>query len=292
VGADRAWERARGGGGSGTSGVCAHTPQRRHEAVDPDKRLVARELERRWEAALTRVADLETQIKVLTDAVESAPPAERERLISLARDLPRVWNASASDMRPKQRIVRALIQEVIVDSDAASGETVAVIHWTGGRHTEVRIARRKTGRYPVDRRSSAVEAVRALARRWSDWQIAVSLNRMRCRSADGRTWTQLRVRELRETIGIPPYDPVGHPRTSLSADEVARRLSICIGSVMKLIRDGTLPATQALFGAPWEIPADAPESDAVKIGVQRVKDRRPNNFRALQDTKTLRLPTM
>lgn len=266
--------------------------QRRYEAVDPDKRLVARELERRWEVSLTRVRDLEDKTRTMTQEVEHHPRVDRGELIALARELPRVWNTTATDARPKQRIVRALIQEVIVDIDCQNNATVAVIHWTGGRHTEVRVGRRKVGRYPVGRSPNAVEAVRALAPRWTDWQIAVSLNRMRCKAPDGHSWTELRIRELRETLRIAAYDPVKNPRTTISADEAARRLSICVGSVMRLIREGILPATQVLFGAPWEIPVEALDTDAVRIGLQQIKDRRPTNFRELQDKMTLRLPNM
>jgi len=115
---------------------------------------------------------------------------------------------------------------------------------------------------------------------------------MRCKPPEGRTWTELRVRTLRETLEIPPYDPIENPRTTLSADEASRRMAICVGSVIRLIREGVLPAKQVLFGAPWEIPIDALDSEAVKIGVQRIKERRPNNHRNFQDRKTLRLPNV
>jgi DNA invertase Pin-like site-specific DNA recombinase len=267
----------------------ARLAQRRHEAVDPDKRLVARELERRWENTLQRVRELESKVETIEFEIAAAPPVERERLVSLAKDLPRVWNASAEDMRAKQRLVRALIQEVIVDVDEEKREAVAVIHWTGGRHTEVRVARNRSY-YPKNLITNPVRAVRALAPRWGDWHIAVTLNRARCRSADGATWTELRVREIRDRLKLPAYDPTTNPRTTLSADEAARRLSICVGSVMKLIINGTLPASQALAGAPWEIPVEALASETVQEGVQAIQSRRPKTPQQYLDAKTLRLP--
>jgi hypothetical protein len=38
-------------------------------------------------------------------------------------------------MRTRQRVVRALITEIIVDTDEAAGEIVLVIHWKGGQHS-------------------------------------------------------------------------------------------------------------------------------------------------------------
>jgi hypothetical protein len=55
-------------------------------------------------------------------------------------------------------------------------------------------------------------------------------------------------------------------------------------------RTGTLPAVQVMPSAPWEIPLDALNTEAVRIGVRAVVARRPRNFGHLQDKKTLRLP--
>ncbi len=267
----------------------ASLAQRRHAAVDPARRLVARELERRWEDALEHVRELESKVQSLAEEVAQASKIEREPLLLLAKDLPRVWNSTGEDTRPKQRIVRALIQEVVVDIDDERREVVAVIHWTGGRHTEIRVARNKSY-YPKNLVASPVKAVRALAERWDDWQIAVTLNRARCKTPDGSSWTELRVRELRERLKIPAYDPEKNPRRTVSADEAARRLSICVGSVMKLIRERKLPASQAVPGAPWEIPIETLTADTVRQGVQEIKTRRPKTPQQYRDRKTLKLP--
>ena len=72
--------------------------------------------------------------------------------MALAHDLPSVWNASGTDTRTKQRIAHILAREVLIDLDDATNEAVVTIHWNGGRHTELRVARVRTGRYPADRR--------------------------------------------------------------------------------------------------------------------------------------------
>jgi hypothetical protein len=271
----------------------ASLAERRYEAVDPGKRLVARELEARWNAALERVAELQNRIEHLDTKLLANPEIDRERLMSLAHDLPTAWNASGATPRTRQRIVRVLIQEVVIDLDDSSNEAVLAIHWTGGRHTEVRIARIRGGRYPdteAQTQYGSVEVMRKLGGKWPDRDLAVTMNRMRCKSSDGKTWTTVRVRELRERLGIAAFDPASNDGELISVEETARRLQICVGSVHRLIDEGILPASQLMPCAPWQIPVASLSSEAVQIGVRGVIERRPRNFEALQDEKTLRLP--
>jgi hypothetical protein len=263
---------------------------RRYEAVDPAKRLVARELEARWDAALTRVAQVEERITRLDATRASRPRVDREALLALAHDLPAAWNAPTADMRTKQRIVRILIQEVVIDLDDATNEAVVTIHWTGGRHTEIRVARVRTGRYPAHRHPSPVEVVRKMGGKWPDRDLAVTMNRMRCKAPDGGTWTNVRVRELRERLGIAPFDPKAPRAETVTVDEAARRLGICVISVYRLIREGVLSASQIMPSAPWQIPVAALSSKKVEIGVQQIIDRRPRKASDLEDARTLRLP--
>jgi len=156
---------------------------RRYEVVAPTKRLVARELETRWNTALERVAHLEDRIAQHDAAAALRPKIDHNALIALARDLPTTWNARGTDARTKQRITHILIREVILDRDDATNEAVVVIHWNGGRHTELRVSRGRTGRYPADRHPNPVEAVQTLGGHWPDREVAATMNRMRCKPA-------------------------------------------------------------------------------------------------------------
>jgi DNA invertase Pin-like site-specific DNA recombinase len=263
---------------------------RRYDVVDPDKRLVARTLEARWETALERERHVRERLRALDAEAAARPAVDRERLLALAQDLPAVWNAPSTDMRQKQRLVRIVIHEVLADLDDARHEVVLVIHWVGGGHTAVRVARVRTGRYPEDQHPSAVEVMRRLGGRWPDRELAVTMNRMRCRGERGAPWTTVRVRDLRDRLGIAAFTPDGSRPTTISAADAAHRLSICVGSVHRLIRAGALPAVQAMPSAPWEIPVEGLDTEAVRIGVRGIVARRPRNFPQLQDNKTLRLP--
>ena len=132
--------------------------------------------------------------------------------------------------------------------------------------------------------------MRKLGGRFPDREIAVTMNRMRCRSEDGGTWTMVRAHELRERLGIAAFDPETSGPETISAQETAHRLGLCITSVHQLIREGSLPARQLMPSAPWQIPVEALESEAVRIGVRKIIARRPGNIKQLQDLSTTRLP--
>lgn len=263
---------------------------RRYELVDPAKRHVARELEARWNDALERVGVLERKIKDLSALSAARPVIDRGRLLQLAQDLPTVWNAPSTETRTKQRLIHILVQEIICDLDDATNEAVLLIHWTGGRHTEVRVARVKTGRYPAELAPSAVEALRKLGGHWPDRELAVSLNRMLCKTGDGESWTTVRVRDMRERLGIPEYDATKVDVPMISLMKAAEKLGICVGSAKSLVQRGILPATQILPGSPWMVPVEALSSEAVRIGVQGVVDRRPKFYEDYQYDKVVRLP--
>jgi hypothetical protein len=263
---------------------------RRYELVDPQKRHVARELEARWNNALERVAALERRIEELSAISGARPKIDRARLLQLAHDLPAAWNAPSSDTRTKQRLIHILVQEIVCNLDDATNEAVLLIHWTGGRHTEARVPRVKTGRYPSDMAPTAVEVIRKLAGHWPDRELAVSLNRMRCKTNDGETWTTVRVREMRERLGVPDYDPSKVDGEVISLMKAAERLGISNGSAKSLVLKGILPATQIMPCSPWLVPVEALTSEAVRIGVQRVIARRPQFYEQYQYDKLIRLP--
>ena len=263
---------------------------RRYELVDLAKRHVARELEARWNTALERVEQIEQRLVGLDAERASRPAIDRAALMALAQDLPAVWNAPSTSAGTKQRLIRTLIEEVVIDLDDAANEAILTIHWVGGRHSETRVPRRRAARYSPDCKPDPVEVMRKLGGRLPDRELAVTMNRMRCRSEGGGTWTTLRVRELRERLGITEFDPATEGPETISAQETAHRLGIYITSVHRLIQEGTLPATQLMPWAPWQIPVEALESEAVRTGVQEIIARRPGNAKRLQDLSMPRLP--
>src|ERR1700724_2789507 len=175
---------------------------RQYDTADPTNRLVAAELETRWNRALMRVAEGEEKIAKHDAATMPRLEAAPLSLGALADNLKTVWSAPTTDARLKKRIVRTVIREVIADIDAEAGMIVLLIHWMGGTHTELRLPRRRRGQ----RNSTApdiVAAVRHLVLIASDDLIAGLLNRNRLTTGNGNRWTRERVTSLRSYHHIP-----------------------------------------------------------------------------------------
>src|SRR5260370_27322202 len=91
----------------------ARLAARRYEAVDPDQRLVAAELELRWNTALQKTQQLENKLREFDDEIQSRPAPNKEVLLSLAQDVPSIWNSPSTAMPLTHRLVRILIEQVI-----------------------------------------------------------------------------------------------------------------------------------------------------------------------------------
>jgi hypothetical protein len=124
----------------------AERARRQYDAVEPENRLVARELERRWEEALKEQRRLEEEYARFGRTQPAAlGAAEREQIRSLARDLPALWRAPGTTAADRQRIVRLLVEEVVVAVQGDSERVDVTIRWAGGsgtRHELVRPVRR------------------------------------------------------------------------------------------------------------------------------------------------------
>jgi len=245
---------------------------RRYEAVDPDNRLVIAELEVRWNAALRKVQELEERLRDFDLRPTPAIP-DKEVLVTLAQDLPAVWNASTTDMRLKQRIVRILVQEIVADVDDQKREIVLLIHWAGGRHSELRIKKNGLGKHQHCTSVDAIEVVRQMSGKFSDEQIATTLNRLGLRTGSGNTWSVQRV------YGLRHYHQLSNNKVSrtnipvVTLEEAAFRLGVSESTVRRMIDQKLIPATQVVPCAPWEISVEALESELVRKAVINVKNR-------------------
>ncbi len=259
---------------------------RRYERVDPDMRLVAAELEARWNAALEHVRDVEARLGAFEARTVPQQQIDEHALHALAQDLPALWHDAATDMRLKQRIVRILIQEIIVDIDDASREIVLVLHWQGGRHTELRVARSWSGRTKRCTDAEAIALVGRMAGRWDDDAIAMQLNLLGWRTGTGNHWTRMRVRELRSRLDLPACDPT--QPAWLTAKGAATHLGISPAYAGLLLKRGIIPGTQAVPGSLWWVDPAALDSPQLRETLRALRERR--RVKRDDDDRTLRIP--
>jgi excisionase family DNA binding protein len=241
----------------------ARLAARRYESVDPEQRLVAAELEARWNSVLQKVNELENKLHEFDEQTQSAAMPNKQVLLSLAQDLPAIWNSPSTDMRLKQRIVRILIREIIADVEENSREIVLVIHWAGGGHSELRVKKSESGRNRRSTDPEAIEVIRQMAATFSDEQIAGTLNRLRLRTGVGNTWNVSRVHSARFYYNLPTFDK-NEPKGEVTLQEAAERLNVSQSIVRRMIEEKILPARQVVVCAPWQIPADALESEVIR----------------------------
>jgi hypothetical protein len=250
----------------------ARLAARRYESVDPEQRLVAAELEARWNTALQKTKELESKLQHFEDEGQSAPVPNKEVLLSLAQDLPAIWNSPSTDMRLKQRIVRILIREIIADVDEKSREVVLVIHWAGGRHSELRVKKSETGRSRRCTDPEAIEVLRQMAGKFNDQQIAATLNRLRLRTGVGNSWNVMRVRSARSYYQLAAFAEDDQPR-EVTLQVAARRLNVSQSIVRRMIEEKILPARQVVLCAPWQISVEALDSEEVRKQATSIQNR-------------------
>jgi hypothetical protein len=250
----------------------ARLAARRYESVDPDQRLVAAELEARWNTALQKVKGLESKLHDFDHESQSVPAPSKQTLLSLAQDLPAIWNSPSTDMRLKQRIVRILIREIIVDVEEKSREVVLVIHWAGGRHSELRVKKFDTGRSRRCTDPEAIEVLRQMAGKFSDRQIAATMNRLRLRTGVGNSWNEMRVRSTRSYYQLPAFSQDQEAK-EVTVKVAAQRLNVSEWVVRRMIEEKTLPARQVIVCAPWQIPVEALDSEVIRQQAMNIRNR-------------------
>jgi DNA invertase Pin-like site-specific DNA recombinase len=223
---------------------------RQYDAADPANRLVAGELEARWNRALAHVAEVEGKIAA-HDAARPGPAADPASLAMLAANLKAVWMAPTTDARPKKRIVRTLIHEVVADVDPEAAEIVLIVHWIGGVHSEMRLPRRRRGQ----RNSTSADiiaTVRHLVLIANDDLIAGILNRNGLITGHGNRWTRERVTSLRSHHRIPVFKPVQDGMEPwLNLSDAARLLKIAPKTLRLAAEAGEINAIHPLPDGPW-----------------------------------------
>lgn len=182
----------------------ARHAERRYKAVDPDNRVVARTLEAQWEGKLRELADAEREHErararkkvVLSDA-------DRQRILSLARDLPRVWRSPSTTNQQRKNLLRILLREVtLTPIDVPRRETRVQVLWESGTVTQLYVPR---DRHVNPSRAEAVNEARIrdlVEEGLVDDQIVDDLNRAGRLTGKRRSWDRDAVARVRRRLGV------------------------------------------------------------------------------------------
>jgi DNA invertase Pin-like site-specific DNA recombinase len=249
----------------------AERARRQYDAVEPENRLVVRELERRWEDALKEQRRLEEEYaRFGRNQPRGLSAGEREQIRTLARDLPALWQAATTTSADRQRIVRLLVKEVVVTVRGESERVDVTIHWAGGFHSDHELVRpvqryRQMADYQrlLDRIDELREAGQTLA------EVAEQLNgegfHPPKRSAKFTGGILAGLLANRGRTGPRPR-VVGEPGALDEHEwlltDLARKLAMPVATLHRWVRVGWVRARKlGTPGGHWVIWADAEELD-------------------------------
>lgn len=197
----------------------ARLAQRQYDAVDPDNRLVASELERRWNEKLERVNHLEqSYVQAEQEARWNITPQERQAIKELAQNLPSVWGAETTTNKERKRLLRMAIASVQLDGVSKPEEIEVQVRWRSGVLTNFIVKRPAPGDGSLKTPPKAVAKIHAMAGKYSYRDIADHLNDMGYRTAFGRSYTHQHVGYICRRDGLaadrePRQNPERNPTT-------------------------------------------------------------------------------
>ncbi len=249
----------------------ASRARRQFDAVDPENRLVAGELEARWNRALQQVAELEVRITAMGERPAPINDQQKAELMKLGDNVKAVWNHPNASLSLKKRILRTVLNEIVVDSKPESSNHRLILHWAGGVHTEQFVERTPTGKHRRSAARTVIDLVSELAKVCPDKTIAAILNRLGYKTGQDKTWNASRVAGLR---GYHKIEPFQKQEGWVTREEAARELKVSNTVIKRLIREKVLPATQVVDCAPWVILRASLELPAVQARVQAVHSGR------------------
>ncbi|MGI8729979.1 MAG: recombinase family protein [Solirubrobacteraceae bacterium] len=209
--------------------------ERAFHQCDPENRLVARSLEKRWEDKLRELTEAEAELAL--QAAEPPPPA-RADIQALARDLPRLWAAPSTSHRDRKRLLRSLINDITLTSQPEKPQIHVGIHWRSGASDELTILRPAAAR--TARSQIVVEILRQLGPTNTNQQLAEHLNQTGHLTASGRPFEEDSVRWLRWQQRIPSPSPLHEDE--LGVHQLAQLLNVGDHVVYVWIKQGKLTA--------------------------------------------------
>ncbi len=236
----------------------ADLARRRFLAVEPENRLVARNLEKDWNEKLAVVEQLKREQAALPAwALPRLTAEERQRIVDLAVDLPALWHAATTTPAERKQLLRLLIKDVTLTKGTS---TIAVaVRWQTEACTTLEVARPRPS-CDVRRTDPLVVArIGVLAACHTDEQIADILNREGFTPGLGGSFTASKIQWIRHKHKIANACPAG-PSACVSGkrgdgrhsvQSAAELLNINISTVVNWCKSGKLDGIQSVPHGPW-----------------------------------------
>jgi len=222
-----------------------------YNEVDPRNRLVASELERRWNEKLNEVEQVRAKLVDLERAVPQLSAADRAKIISMGQNFEAVWSSERCPGELKKKIVRSVIEEIIA-KDVGNQTLQFILHWKGGVHTEITMPR-PLGPTAQKTTLESLDIIRKMAVRYGDDQIAGVLNTLGQRTGKGRRWSKTNVESARRTYKVAGQRETIVDPNILTLAGAAQYCRVSPKSIEKLVLQGVLTMQQVVPHAPWEI---------------------------------------
>jgi len=242
-----------------------------YDEVDPRNRLAAEELERRWNDKLQQAENLKRTLASMDHRVRPLTQKEESRILELGDRFSVVWKSGDSPVELKKKIIRTVVEELVVNLDESGSRLNFVIHWKGGSHTRFEMEKPRSG---VGRKTSMedLQVIQRMAVRYGDDEIARVLNKLGRRSATGKRWSEQRVGATRSKYSIE-----GRRRATLDPDiltlgRAAKHCGVSDTSIKRLVDAGLLNKEQIAPWAPWEIRRSDLESQPVLEILKRLRE--------------------
>jgi DNA invertase Pin-like site-specific DNA recombinase len=236
----------------------ADLARRRFLAVEPENRLVARNLEKDWNEKLAVVEQLEREQAVSPGGVAvRLSPEERQRILDLAEDLPALWHAPTTTPAERKQLLRLLVKDVTLTKETT---TIRVaLRWQTEVCTTVEVPRPPRSCDARRTPAAVVERVRLLAADHRDRQIADQLNTEGYHSGRGGSFTASKVPWIRYVHGIDsgcPEGPAACPQGKrgdgrYSAQAAAQALNVDVSTIAAWCKSGHLDGIQTTAHGPW-----------------------------------------
>jgi len=215
----------------------AHRAERAFHAVEPENRLVARNLETRWEAKLATLAEAEAAV----EAARQVPPLPtRVDLERLTADLPRLWEAETTSNKDRKRLLRTLIADITVLPEPDHAMARIGLRWHTGATDELRVARVVHPGTAKRSPTPAVEMVMRLGPTTPTDQLADLLNAAGLTTGHGAPFDVKAVQWIRHAYHVPA--PTPYAAGEISVADAAERLDCSVGVIYDWIKTGKLAA--------------------------------------------------